>query len=206
MTAIDYCAVSDVEAYLGTEFTATTVPTTTQVETLITNASRLVDTYAGTQVAGTQSFTEYHNVNIGMQTLVLKNRPVVSITSVQEVGHDGTTLTTLDAGRARDGTDDYWLKNADAGIIKFHASYMREEQDFLYITYTAGRAAPTHEAKMATILIAARHAARAKILDENCTERVKEVTERALRAIEGELDHVLRKVKDDFMVNVGVLG
>ena len=71
MTAIDYCTLADVEAYSGVNFSDGIGPTDSEIATMITNASRMVDTYAGIQLAGTEDLVEYQDASRLMQHLVL---------------------------------------------------------------------------------------------------------------------------------------
>ena len=59
MAAMDYCTLADVEAYCGVNFSDGIGPSDTEINTiLIPNASRLLDDYAGRQLAGTTTVTE----------------------------------------------------------------------------------------------------------------------------------------------------
>ena len=46
MTAIDYCTLAEVETYAGINFSDGIGPTDSELATMITNASRMVDAYA----------------------------------------------------------------------------------------------------------------------------------------------------------------
>ena len=118
MTAIDYCTLAEVETYAGINFSDGIGPTDDEIATMITNASRMVDAYAGRQLAGTETHVEYQDSTERMRHLVLRNRPVVSVASLEETKSDGST-TTLVEGRTR-GDSDWWLDDAQSGIIRFH--------------------------------------------------------------------------------------
>lgn len=205
MTAIDYCTLAEVEAYSGVNFSDGIGPTDAEIATMITNASRLVDTYAGRQIAGTQDQVQYFDSTARLKHLVLGNRPIVSVTSVEEVKSDGTT-TALTNGRNRDGVDDWWLDDAESGIIRFHSAIGIDALQFFKVTYVSGRTAPTMTAKMATIMLVVRQAARAALNDENCEERIKQFWSRLLDSSEKEYREMLDRVKRDALVGVSVFG
>lgn len=205
MSAIDYCTVAEVRTYSGLIDGNNIGPTDAELATMITNASRLVDMYAGRQLAGTVSHVEYHDSSFRMRHITLKNRPVASITSVEETKSDGTT-TVLDEGRNRDGTDDWWLDDAEAGVIRFHNRVGLDAIQLFKITYTSGVAAPPIEAKMATILLVVRQAARASLNDENSAERIKQFWRPLLDSTEKEYKEYLDKVKANSFMAVAVFG
>ena len=84
MAAADYTTLAEVETYAGIDFSLGIGPTDIQIGTMITNASRIVDTYARHTVAydSVPTYTSYHDVYRGMEMIVLPNRPIVSITSM----------------------------------------------------------------------------------------------------------------------------
>lgn len=196
MTAIDYATLTEVETYAGVNFSDGIGPDDSQMATIITNASRLVDTYARRQVAGTESFTEYFDARPGMTHITLSNRPLASITSIGELDDNGAETAWVETRNRNHGsTESWWLEDADAGIVRMHSRFTTHVKQFIKVVYTAGNAAPTPEAKLATILISVRQAARAAINDENCMDRVKEMWRLLLNDSEKELKEVLKLVK-----------
>ena len=204
MAEIDYCSLADVEAYTGVNFSDGIGPTDAEIAVMITNASRLIDAYAGRQLAGTESRTDYFDVYLDTEHFVLKYRPVVSVTNAYTVGDTGT-LTTLVQTRNR-STGDYWLADPDAGIIRLHGRFGGELQQYVKVDYTAGEVAPPAFAKMACIMLVARQCARAALNDENCMERIKEMWSRLLRDSEKEYREYLDKVKSLSLVDVATFG
>lgn len=205
MTAIDYCTLADVETYCGVNFSDGIGPSDSEVATMITNASRMVDAYAGRQLAGTETHVEWFDSTTRLQHLVLSNRPVVSVASVEETKSDGS-LTTLVEGRNRDGVDIWWLDDSESGIIRFHKHIGIDAKQVFKVTYTAGRTAPPIEAKMATIFLVVRQAARAALNDENCENRIKEMWKPLLASTESEYREMLDRVKRDALSAVAVFG
>tara|TARA_Y100000592_G_C5475559_1_gene322087 strand:- start:2214 stop:2840 length:627 start_codon:yes stop_codon:yes gene_type:complete len=204
MAAIDYCTLAEVETYAGINFSDGIGPTDTQLADMITNASRLVDVYAGVQLAGTTDHVEYHDSTFRLQCLVLRNRPVVSVTSVEETKSDGSTIV-MDEGRER-ADKDWWLDDAEAGIIRLHARAGVNAKQLFKVTYTSGYAAPPIEAKMATIMLVIRQAARAALNDENCADRIKEMWRPLLASTESEYREMLERVKAKSLSSVAVFG
>ena len=109
----------------------------------------------------------------------LNNRPLSLSPLLRKPKSDGS-LTTLVEGRNRDGVHDWWLDDSESGIIRFHRAIGIDAKQLFKITYTAGRTAPPIEAKMATIMLVIRQAARAALNDENCAERIKRCGGRCL--------------------------
>ena len=181
VTYLDYCTLAEVETYIGVNFSDGIGPTDTQIATMITNASRLIDTYAGTQIGGTATATEYFDVTPKMEHLVLSGRPCRSITSISEVSDSGNE-TALVQGRVRN-TDDYFLH-----------------------VYVFGNSTIPPEVKMATIMMVARNAARAALNDENCMERVKEMWLKLLASTDADLKEYLNLVKRGSLVGVATFG
>lgn len=208
MTAIDYATLSEVEAYAGVNFSDGIGPDDTQMATIITNASRLVDTYARRQVAGTVSYTEYFDARPNMEHITLSHRPIATISSVSELDDNGVEKTwTETRNRNHDSdTEAWWLEDSSAGIIRFHGRFTRHVKQFIKVVYTAGQAAPSPEAKLATILISVRQAARAAINDENCMDRVKEMWRVLLNDSEREMKEVLELVKSNSTSGVSSYG
>lgn len=208
MAEIDYCTLGDVEAYSGVNFSDGIGPTDAEVAVMITNASRLIDAYAGRQLAGTESRTEFFDVWTDTEHFVLKYRPVVSVTNAYTVGDTGT-LTALVQSRDR-GTGDYWLADPDAGIIRLHGMFGggigAVIRQYVKVDYTAGETTPPAFAKMACIMLVARQCARAALNDENCMERIKEMWSRLLRDSEKEYKEYLDRVKALSLVDVATFG
>ncbi len=208
-TALDYCTVADIENYIGMDFSASAGgmgPTESQISTMISNASRMMDTYAGRQIAGQLSATEYFDMNNFQRHIVLGLRPVTSITNAWTVNDSGTE-TVLEQGRVRN-EDDYWLADQEAGIVRFHGAFWNDDigANSLKVTYISGETAAPADAKMATILWVVRAAARATLNDENCMERVKEMWSRLLKSTDSELDFWLDQIKDSSPVGVATFG
>ena len=210
MAAIDYTTLAEVETYAGVDFSLGMGPTDVQIATMITNASRVVDTYARHTVAhdSAPSYTSYHDVYRDMDHIVLPNRPIVSITSLVEIDDDGSeTAWTESRTRAAPTTaDKFWIDDADAGIVRFMSKFSGDIKQFLKFTYTAGRTTPTPEAKMATILLVVRQAGRAAMNDDNCTERIKEFWRRLIDDSARELKDQLELVKGAATTTVATYG
>lgn len=208
-TALDYCTVADIENYTGMDFSTSAGemgPTESQVSTMISNASRMIDTYAGRQVAGQLSVTEYFDMNNFQRHVVLGLRPVASITNAYTVNDSGTE-TVLSQGRIRN-EDDYWLADQEAGIVRFHGAFWDDDTGAgaLKVQYISGETAAPPDAKMATILWTCRAVARATLNDENTMERVKEMWARLLKSIDGELEFWLAQIKESSPVGVATFG
>tara|TARA_R110001592_G_scaffold70015_5_gene214744 strand:+ start:3307 stop:3933 length:627 start_codon:yes stop_codon:yes gene_type:complete len=204
MTAIDYATLTDIETYAGINFSDGIGPTDSEIATMITNASRLVDMYAGRQLAGTEPVVEYHDSTDRLTHLVLRQRPVVSVTSLEETKSDGSTVALVE-GRTR-GDSDWWLDDPESGIIRLHGPAGLTALQLFKVTYTAGRTAPPIEAKMATVMLVIRQAARAALNDENCSERIKEMWRPLLASTEAEYREMLDRVKRDSFTAVAVFG
>lgn len=204
MTAIDYCTLADIEAYCGVNFSDGIGPTDEEIGTMITNASRMMDAYAGRQLAGTSAHVEYHDSTLRMTHLVLRNRPIVSVTSVEETKSDGSTITLLE-GRNR-GDHDWWLDDTESGIIRLHNPAGLDALQLFKITYTSGYTTPPIEVKMATILLVVRQASRSALNDENCSDRIKEMWRPLLASTEKEYEEMLARVKRQALVGVTVYG
>lgn len=202
--ALDYCTLADVEAYTGVNFSDGIGPTDAQIVTMITNASRLVDAYAGDQVAGTVTVTEYFDVTRLLTHVVCSIRPVASITSLSTVDDAGVE-TALEQGRVRN-TSNYYLHDDEAGIIRFVGEWSGDQDNYLKAVYIAGNATPPIEVKMATVMMVARNAARAALNDENCMDRVKEMWLKLLNSSEADLKEMLALVKEKKPVGVASYG
>ena len=204
VTYLDYCTLADVETYTGVDFSEGIGPTEAEIGEMITNASRLVDVYAGVQIAGTVSAPEFFDSNIFLSHLVLTRRPVVSVTNIWKVG-DSVTDTVLTQGRGRN-TSDYFLHDGDAGIVRFMGNLDRTAKEYIKVEYISGNSTVPASAKMATIMIVARNAARAALNDENCMERVKEMWKELLRSSDADARSLIELVKNDAPVMVATFG
>ena len=149
---------------------------------------------------------EYCDVHHGLDTIVLSKRPVSTITSIEKVGSDGDPEVALDQGRARDGTDDYWLQDSDAGVVRFHATWQTDIRDYLKVIYSYGEATIPHSARTAAILMTCVRVVRAMMVDENCTERVRQVYSETLRALKPEAEAALKEITSDRNVSIGIMG
>ncbi len=204
---VDYCTESDIETYLGLTIDTGTTPSSSDVATIITDVSRTIDNYARRTLSGvTSGEVEYFDVHHGLDTIVLSKRPVSSVTSIEKIGTDGQPEVALDQGRARDGTDDYWLQDSDSGIIRFHSQWETEIRDYLKVTYSWGSAAIPHEARTAAILMTCVRVTRAMMVDDNCNERVRQVYGETLKALKPEAEAALKEITFNRNLGVGVLG
>jgi len=204
MAAIDYCTLADIEMYAGVDFSEGIGPSDSQITSMITNASRMVDAYAGRQLAGTETETEYFDIHYSLGHLTLAKRPVSSVTSISTVNATGNE-TVLVEGRIR-STDDYWIEDGEAGIIRFHHPWAESLRQYLKVVYTYGNTSAPIEAKMATILLVVRQCARASLNDENCTERMKEFWRPLLASSEKEYMEMLKRVQKMGLMGVATYG
>lgn len=204
MAAIDYCTLAEVEAYAGVNFSDGIGPTDTEIGVMITQASRLMDAYGGKQFAGTEDHTEFIDTAYGMSFAVLDHRPVSSITSIASVASNGVE-TALSQGMIRNDND-FYLHDAGAGIVRFHAPFIETIAARLKVVYTAGATTPPADVKMATILHVVRAAARAAMNDENCMERVKEMWRELVKSTESDYNEMLDRVKKQSEMAVASFG
>ncbi len=203
-TALDYCTLADVENYLGINFSDGIGPSDTQIATMISNASRVMDAYAGRQIAGQLSVTEYFDITEHDRHFVAGLRPVASLTNISTVNGAGTE-TLLVQGRTRNDSD-YFLQDSEAGIIRFFRQINTTGLQGLKATYISGEIAPPADVKMATILFVSRSAARAALMDEDSLERVKEMWHRVLKSTDEELKFWLSKIQEKNPVAVATFG
>ena len=206
MAALDYCTLADVEAYCGVNFSDGIGPTDSEIQTiLIPNASRYLDDFAGRQLAGTTTVAaEYHDIHFRQRHLVLNFRPIQTLTSIHTVDGDGTE-TELIQGRVR-STDDYWLEDGAAGLIRFNAAFTGDVPNRLKVAYTYGFTTVPIYAKMACITLVASQCARAAMNDENCMDRVKEMWRELLKSAQEDYRENLRHFKSHAQIGVGAYG
>lgn len=206
MTAESYCTVTDVRNYLGLESGDNMGPSDSVITGFISNASRTIDAYALRQFSGTENKVEWFDTAYGLQHLTLSARPVNSLTSVETADSSGN-LSALTIGRIR-GTDSCFLSDQEAGIIQFFSPFSETLQQRIKVTYSTGRALADipAEVKQATILLAARAAIRATLIDENCSDRVKELWTPLLAATGQEYKEMLELVKRHRSLDVAVFG
>lgn len=203
----DYCAESDIESYLGIDIDASSVPSTSQLATIISDVSRTLDDMARHTIAGlTTGEVEYFDVNIGLEAIVVSKRPLSTITSIVKIEADGSESTALTQGRARDGTAHYWVQDSDAGIVRFHHAFSSSIRDYLKVTYAHGSSTVPHEARHAAILMVCARVIRAQMLDENCTDRVRAVLVETLKPITNEMNEAIKAIRANRNLDVGVLG
>ena len=130
---------------------------------------------------------------------------MASITNIWTVNSTGSE-TALVQGRVRD-TDDYFLQDSEAGIIRFIGNFSGYNViNGLKVSYISGETAPPADVKMATILFVSRSAARAALMDEDSLERVKEMWHRVLRSTDEELKFWLAKIQEKNPVAVATYG
>ena len=206
MTALDYCTLADIEAYTGVNFSDGIGPTDNEINTiLIPNASRLLDDFAGRQLAGSTAIVdEYHDVHYRQRHLVLNFRPISAIANIWRVDSQGNE-TALIQGRTR-STDDYWLDDGAAGLVRFEGAFLYDSPNQLKVSYTYGYATVPIYAKMACIALVASQCARASINDENCMERVKEMWRELLQSALTDYRDALKQFKTHAQIGVGVFG
>lgn len=195
---VDYTTRTLVEGRLGLPvFTATTVPTSSEVDSLITTYSAFADdVYELAKTWSIQTYTdEYHDVIRGFDRLYLKNKPVATITSVQRLKDDGT-WETLTEGRTT--MDDWFFDDSDEGRITFENywwGYNRRKG--IKVTYTAGYETadlPTTLKNYTTALVAIQ-VARIILIDKDQPEYAKENLRPAIRSLEEEVKRLEPWVK-----------
>lgn len=207
MRMTDYCSETDIETYLGIDIDASSVPTSSQLATIITDVSRTLDDMARHPIAAvTSGEVEYFDVNNGLDTIVVSKRPISSVTSIVKILADGSESTSLTQGRARDGSAHYWVQNDSAGVIRFHHAFSTSIRDYLKVTYSHGSATVPQEARHAAILMTCSRVIRSQMLDENCSDRVRTVLGETLKAISGEMNEAIRAIKANRNLGIGILG
>jgi hypothetical protein len=204
-TALDYCTLADVETYAGVDFSEGIGPSDSQIATMISNASRVLDAYLGTQQASTVTVEEWIDSTTFGEHAVMGLRPVASVTKIEEVDGAGVVVKTLLQGRDRD-SDEYWLHNPEAGIIRFQSYFGGKIKNFLKVTYVSGNTTVPAMVKMACILMVCRNAARAALNDENCMDRIKDMWARLEDNTQSELDWFLKQLRKEKLVGVATFG
>jgi len=203
-TALDYCTLADVETYAGVDFSLGIGPSDSQIATMISNASRFIDSYLGAQQAGTVTVEEWFDTTFFGQHIVCGIRPVQSISSIKEVKGDLEEITMTQSRSRDDG--DYWLGDSDAGIIRFNMKFAETLNNRLKVTYIAGNLAPPSMVKMATILMVTRNCARAALNDENCLDRIKDMWLNLQASVQNELDFIMRELAKEKLIGVATFG
>ena len=205
MAAEDYCTVADVRAYLGLSASDNMGPDDSTIASLITNSSRMIDAYAQRQFSSQESVVEYFDTAFGLQHLTLSKRPVASLTSVELTSNGSLTALSIGLNRT---SDDCYLSDTDAGIVGFYHPFTEELRNRIKVSYTTGYllASIPAEVKQATILLTCRAVIRATLIDENCSERIKELWKPLLVATESEYKEMLDLVKAMKTTDVAVFG
>lgn len=204
MAEQDYATLAEVEAYAGVDFSEGIGPSDSQIGTMITLASRLMDGYAGKQFAGTETHVQYVDATLSLRHAVLTQRPVVSVQSIEVLDSSGNVSKTLVQSRNR--VDDYWLDDQEAGIVRFHLPIGDTVEQKLKVSYTAGATTAPAFVRLATILHVVRSAGRAAMNDENCNDRIKEFWRELIKDSEKEYQELLEKVKTTTLISTAVFG
>lgn len=97
----------------------------------INQATRVIENYCDTHFLNDTTYTEYYDSNVYHRDLVLRNRPVVTFTSLQ-----ARTTTTNDNTFQTIDTKLYFVDN-EAGVVKFLDVFWGDWQQWK-IVYTAG--------------------------------------------------------------------
>lgn len=101
----DLCQISDVQALTQKAYDLETKPTSGEVNDWIADASARIAERTGRAYTETTVTDEYHD-GTGSEFILLDHYPITTMTSLT-VDNDALTLNT-----------DYWVKDADAGVIE----------------------------------------------------------------------------------------
>lgn len=133
----DYIDLDFFQSYTRTTYGATTTPTATFVNTLIDDSEQEIDEYTGRSWGQTTYPDELHDEPLA--NILLKNTPVLSVTSVEK--KDGTVLT--------EGIDEDYIVDGD--FIIFNKDKSRPDR--VLVTYSAGYNPVRADVKMLTTLL-----------------------------------------------------
>ena len=123
--SIDLTTLTKLKAHLG----VTGTDDDTLLKTLIDQASELVEQHCGREFAK-KSRTEYHDGK-GLSSLILKVRPIESITSIHDdLDRDFETADLVDA-------DDYTFY-PDSGIVTYEEGKFQDGNRNVQVIYVAG--------------------------------------------------------------------
>lgn len=160
-----YTTPSEVSAELGGfSLTASTTPTSTQVESWITDAEKEVNELTGRvweSTAIADPDYEYHDYD-GEGIIRLNNTPVISVDSIEYeaegISAASTSWSSLTEGRTE--TDDFILYKEE-GIINLHATSdtrrLTAGKQNIRVRYTYGYdSVPVHIKRLTTALVAKR--------------------------------------------------
>ncbi len=192
----EYTTRSLVEGRLGCPaFTASTVPTSSEVDTLITQYSAFADEVYELAVEWSQAtyVDELQDVIKGFDRVYLKNTPVISITSVERL-RDDNTWETLVEGRTTDA--DWFFDDADDGRITFEGYYFGYyRRKGLKINYSAGHATIPVTVQTYTTALVAIQVARIILLDKDQPDYARENLRPLIKSMEDEIRRLEPYVK-----------
>ena len=136
-----YCTASGVKlrldssAFSGVDRSGD-FPSDSEIVDLIEINEGIINEMCGGVTFSTETVTEYYD-HAGQSVLVLRNFPVVSITSMYELDSDSyQEMTATDPGDGSTTTKRYYLKDSDAGLIWLWSPIT--DTDAYKITYTYG--------------------------------------------------------------------
>jgi len=159
-----YTTISEISAELGGfSLTASSVPTSTQVESWISDAEKEVNEVTGrvwestTITSSAYEYADYH----GNGRIILQNAPVISVESVEYdsdgIGAASTAWSTITEGRL--DTNGFVLYKEE-GLLNLHSSTGKQVPTGLQnvrITYTYGYSTvPLHIKRITTLIVAKR--------------------------------------------------
>ncbi len=153
-----YSTATDVSNILNLTFSTTTVPTTAQVTDLIVRADSYIDRVSGHNWASNQSQEQYDAIGTGPRagTIVLRNRPVISVDKVEY--WDGGTQTWIAGATGfpeQNPTLQTYYVYLPEGKVVWHK--LRLDQRLRYrVTYTWGYAATPDFVRDLSSSVAAR--------------------------------------------------
>jgi hypothetical protein len=142
--------------------TASSVPSTSDISNWISEAKAEIDSFTGRAWESTSVSNEYYDYD-GTGILMLKNTPVISISSLQTeimgVGATTSSWDTLTEGRT--GADNFELYS-DIGVVKFHSStngkWARTGSKSIRVSYSYGQSSvPLLIQRLATLIVSERY-------------------------------------------------
>jgi len=213
-----YTTPSEVSAELGGfSLTASSTPTSTQVESWISDAESEVNELTGRvweSTAITSTSYEYQDYD-GSGTIRLKKYPVISVQSLEYdaegLGAASTVWSTLSEGRT---SGENFILYKEEGLINFHSSTNGATtpvgRQNMRLTYTHGTATTPNHVKRLTTLITAKRlimSVASKAGSEEggsisvgtiSVDDPNNYVHTHLKSVSGELEYLLKHVTNTF--------